>query len=257
MMERLNDILQIPERCLLNRKLPKTFFKKNFDLTATEKRMLDDVNTVVGIEWLAVVNPANANVNSYEEGHFVYEEIQVMSLQTSAKDFDKNVPRLAELVQKHIPYHMLLCIYHGDTLVLNACDKRINQNDNTRRTIEQRYFSEQIDLTAPKDTQVSFMDSLAFGRLDKINLKTYYDGYSQSITALQAAAYVGAYVPRTRERSDVDLQTLQRMQTLQNEIATLQAQSKKAMQLNEQVAINLQVQERRKQIEHLKTLITI
>ena len=256
MTERINDILQIPERCLLGRKLPKTFFKRNFDLTATEKKLLDDHGTVTAIDWLAVVSPANANISKFEAGQYLYEEVQVMCVQTSANDFDKNAPKIAELVQKYIPYPIVLCVYHDLGFVLNTCDKRINQNDNTRRTIEQRYFSEVIDVGNIVGTQGIFMDNLAFGKLDKTNLKTYYDAYSQAIIALQASIHSGTYTPRSKDRSDADLQTLQKMQTLQNEIVTLQSLAKKETQLNQQVAINIQVQEKRKEIQQLKTLIT-
>ncbi len=255
-MERLNDILQIPDRCQLNRKLTKAFFKRNFDLTATEKKLLDDHATVTAIDWMASVSPTNANISRFEAGQYLYEEVQVMCIQTSANDFDRNVPKIAELVQKYIPYPIVLCICHAHGFVLNTCDKRINQNDNTRRTIEQRYFSEVIDVATLAETQVSFLDNIAFGKLDKTNLKTYYDGYCQAIIALQAAAHSGVYMPRSKDRSDADLQTLQKIQTLQDEITTLQWLAKKETQLNQQVAINLQVQEKRKEIQQLKTLIT-
>jgi hypothetical protein len=179
-----------------------------------------------------------------------------MIVQTSAAEFDKNVSKIAELIQKYIPYPILLCIHADGVLVFNTCDKRINQNDNTRRTIEQRYYSEPINIISLTETQGPFLQNMAFGNLDKTNLKTYYDGYSQAITALHAATYSGIFTPRSKDRSDADLQTLQKMQTLQNEITTLQTLAKKETQLNQQVAINLQVQEKRKEIQQLKTLIT-
>ena len=256
MIDRLINILEIPERCLLNRKLPKTFFKRNFDLTISEKKLLEDANVITASEWLATISPASANINKYEEGQYLYEEVEIICVQTSPKEFDRNVPKIAELVQKHIPYPIVLCVFHGNVLVLNTCDKRINQNDNTRRTIEQRYFSEKIDFSSLSDTQVPFLNNIAFGSLDKTNLKTYYDGYTQSIIALQAATYSGTFIPRSKERTDEDVQNLQKIQTLQNEIAILQNLANKETQLNQKVAINLQVQEKREEIIQLKTLIT-
>jgi hypothetical protein len=230
--------------------LPKTFFKRNFDLTLSEKRVLDDAAVITAIDWMATISPTNANINRFEGGQYLYEEVQVICAQTGTIDFEKNLPKIAELVQKHIPYPIALCIYADSNFILNACNKRINQNDSSRRTIEDRFFSEVIDINNLKETQVSFLDNLAFGKLDKTNLKTLYDGYSQAIIALQAAAYSGIYMPRTKERTDADLQN---MQILQNEIVTLQGLAKKETQLNQQVAINLHVQEKRREIERLKS----
>ena len=38
-----NQILNIPERCLLNKRLTKAFFLKNFDLSGTEKKLLNSI----------------------------------------------------------------------------------------------------------------------------------------------------------------------------------------------------------------------
>ena len=255
-MEKLNEILQIPERCLLDRKIHKTFFKKNFELTISERKLLDDFSIVVGIDWMASVSPASANITKFEAGQFIYEEVQVISVQTNKDGFDRNVPKIADVVQKYIPYPIILFIYNDDVFVMNTCDKRINQNDSTLRTIEQRYFTEPITLSGADDKQRAFLNSLIYSQLDKTNLKTYYDSYSQAIVALQTAAFSGTFTQRNKERSDADVKILQRMQTLQNEIATLQNLAKKETQLNQQVNINTQVQDKRKEIQHLQILIT-
>ena len=254
-MEQLNDILQIPERCLLNRPLHKTFFKRNFELTISDNKLLNDFSIIASINWIASISPASANIGKYDEAQYLYEEVQLISVQTNKDGFEKNVPRITELVQKYIPYPIVLCIYYDDMLVINTCDKRINQNDNTRRTIEQRYFTEPINLGEADIRQAAFLKSLSYTHMNKTNLKNYYDSYSQCITALHIATYSGAYSPRSKERTDADVQTLQKMQTLQNEITILQNVAKKETQLNQQVAINLQVQEKRKEIQQLKTLI--
>ena len=256
-MEQLNEILQIPERCLLDRKIHKTFFKKNFELTVSERKLLDDFSIVVGIDWVASISPTSANITKFEAGQFIYEEVQIISVHTNKDGFDKNVPKIADVVQKYIPYPIVLCIYHDDVFVMNTCDKRINQNDSTLRTIEQRYFTEPITLGGIDDKQQAFLNSIKYTRLDKTNLKTYYDGYSQGIVALQTAVFSGTFTQRNKERSDADVKTLQKMQALQNEIVTLQNLAKKETQLNQQIAINTQVQEKRKEIQHLQTLISL
>jgi len=255
-VEKLNEILQIPDRCLLDRKIHKTFFKKNFELTISERKLLDDFSIVVGIDWIASVSPVSANIPKFEAGQFIYEEVQIISVQTNKDSFDRNVPKIADVVQKYIPYPIVLFIYYDDVFVMNTCDKRINQNDSTLRTIEQRYFTEPISMSGTDDKQRAFLNSLIYSQLDKTNLKTYYDSYSQSIVALQTAAFSGTFTNRSKDRSDADVKTLQKMQALQNEIVTLQNLAKKETQLNQQVIINTQVQDKRREINYLQTLLT-
>ena len=125
-MDKLNSILQIPERCLVYKKITKAFFKRNFDLTSTEKLLLEDFSVVTGIDWVASISPANANINRYQDEHYLFEEVQVISVQTAELDFDRNHPKIAGLVQKYIPYPILLYIYSNKEFVLSTCDKKIN-----------------------------------------------------------------------------------------------------------------------------------
>ncbi len=100
------------------------------------------------------------------------------------------------------------------------------------------------------------MNSLIFTELDKTNLKTYYDSYTQRIIALQAALLSGSFIPRTQSRTQSDMDKLEKIAALQTEIQVLQNQAKKESQLSRQIALNTQVQLKRQQIDKLKELIT-
>lgn len=255
-MVELNEILHIPQRCLVNKKVTKAFFKRNFDLTSAEKNLLDDFSIVKTIDWQASISPSTANIPAYSDNQQVHEEIVTISVYISDTDFDKNKQKIAEIIQKYIPYSILLCIYNDSVYSLNACEKRVNQNDTTKRTVETRYFTDNISRVNPTDIQRDFLAGMRFANLDKTSLKTCYESYIQNIIALKAAELNGIFTPRTRERSSVDLQNLQKIESLQKEIITLQNQVKKETQLNQRVAINTHIQQKRQEIEQLKTLLT-
>jgi hypothetical protein len=255
-MESLNAILQIPERCLLNKKITKAFFKRNFELSGSEKALLDDYSIVITMDWLASLSPASANIDTYRDRYFLFEEIEIISVQTAESGFEINRPRIADLVQKYIPYPILLCIWSDAAFVFSGCDKKINQNDIARRTIDKKYGTEIISRIAPTRQQQDFISSLAYANLDKTNLKTCYDSYTQRIIALQAAELSGKFEPRTRVRTQSDMEMLKRIGILQGEIQALQNQARKESQLNLRVALNTEIQLKRKEIEQLKALIT-
>jgi hypothetical protein len=250
-MDSLNTILLIPQRCLLNKKITKAFFKRNFELTSSEKTLLDDFTIVTSIDWMASISPANANIVSYQDEFTIFEEVQVISVQSTAIDFEHNHPRIAELVQKYIPYPVVLCIWQDESFVLNTCDKKINQNDHFKRTIEKRYTTGIISQPDITEQQQQFLNSMAFAELDKTNLKTCYEAYTQRIIALQAAAVSGFYVPRTQNRTLSDLARLEKLEFLQKEILLLQSQAKKESQLSLRVEMNTQIQLKRKLIRSL------
>jgi len=240
---------------MVNKKITKAFFKRNFELTTAEKKLLDDFTIIIQIDWLASVKPENSNIIAYTYEQVIYEEVVIISVQTSDDNFDKNKQKIAELIQKYIPYNILLCIYNNKFFVLNTCDKRINQNDATKRTIEKYYFTENISITKPIEKQKSFIKSLAFSELDKQNLKTFYDSYTSRIIALQAAVLTGIFTIRKNERSKQDVQHLENITQLQSEILTLQNQAIKETQLKIQVQLNTEIQKKRKEIKKLEKLI--
>ena len=241
---------------MVNKKITKAFFKRNFELTTAEKKLLDDFTIIIQIDWLSSIKPENSNIITYTHDQYVYEEVQIISVQTSDDNFDKNKQKIAELIQKYIPYNILLCIYNSSNFVLNTCDKRINQNDSTKRTIEKYYFTENINIPKPIEKQKSFIKSLAFSELYKQNLKTFYDSYTSRIIALQAAELTGIFTIRKNERSKQEVQHLENITQLQSEILTLQNQAIKETQLKIQVQLNAEIQKKRKEIKKLEKLIT-
>jgi len=255
-MEKLAIILNLPERTMVKKRLTKAFFKRNFELTLSEKSLLDDYSIVIGFEWLASISPNTANIAVYQDATTTYEEVQVISVEIGISDFERNSQRVAELVQKYIPYHLLLCIYNCDQFLFNTCDKRINQNDSSRRTIEKRYFTEVIKGYGTQERQKEFLASLSFDKFAKTDLKTFYNSYSQRIVALQTADVSGLFVPRSQSRTEVDMAHLEKIELLSKEIAALQSKAKKETQLAVRVRLNTEIQQKRKEIEQLKTIIT-
>lgn len=241
---------------MVNKKIPKAFFKRNFELTTAETKLLDDYTAIIQMEWLASVKPDNANIISISEDQSVYEEQVIISVQTGEDNFDKNKLKIAELIQKYIPYHILLCICNSSYFILNTCTKRINQNDASKRTVINQFYSEKISIDAPTENQSSFINSLAFSELDKQNLKTLCDSYTNSIIALQASELTGIYTIRKSERSKQDVQHLENIARLRDEILTLQNQAAKETQISNQVQLNAAIQERRKQIKVLEEFIS-
>jgi len=140
--------------------------------------------------------------------------------------------------------------------VLNTCNKRINQNDASKRTIENHYFSENISIEAPTEKQASFINSLDFSQLDKQNLKTFYDSYTSRIIALQAAQVSGFFTIRKNERSKQDVEHLENIARLNAEILTLQNLAVRETQISIQVRLNSDIHSKRKEIIALTNLIT-
>jgi len=256
MLHQLTEILQLPESCLISTKLTKAFFKRNFDLSVAERKLVDDFSTVIQMDIVASLKTANCNIPNYSDDQMQFLEVLVIAVQTCEPDFDKNKLKIAEFIQKYIPYPIILCVYCDTWFFINTCDKRINRNETNKRTIEKSYYTENISRNRPREKQKAFLESLAFAGMNKQNLKTIFEDFTNRIIALQTAELTGIFVVRKNENSKQNVQCLENIARLQSEILTLQNQAKKETQLNIQVKLNAAIQERRIEIKKLEKILT-
>lgn len=245
-----NNILQLPERTLLTKKLTKAFFLNNFDLSAADKKVLN--NVIQSMEWLACIKNETANIPIVKNNEYAYEEIQVMICAVQINELKDVAEKCINLFQKYIPYEVLLIVEDENDFIINACDKRINQKDADKRTIEKYFTTPVIPKIYKNEITASFFEALDFTQLDKTNMERTYKGYIQAIVQFQASSITGAFNKRTQVRTEEDMNNLQAIERLEKEIASLSNQAKKEDQLNSRVTLNIEIQKKRKLIEELK-----
>lgn len=256
MLNQIIHILNLPERCLVKKKITKAFFKRNFDMSSAEKNLLDDYNAISAIDWIASISQANANVPAYQDYESTFEEIQVIAVTTSTESLTKNAAKTIDLVQKYIPYHILLIVHDGVNSIWNVTYKRINQNDNNKRIVDKKFTTDCITAKSTNKVHEAFLAALCFSRVPSTNLKVLYDGYVQCFVGLTTAPIIGTFETRPTDRTKQDVERLERITTLEKEITTLTNVAQKETQLNKKIELNTQVQQKRKQIELLKNSIT-
>ncbi|MDP3927585.1 MAG: DUF4391 domain-containing protein [Bacteroidota bacterium] len=255
MLNQIIHILQLPERCLVNKRITKAFFKRNFDMTSSEKNLLDDYNTITAIDWIASISMANANVPEYKDCETTFEEIQVIAVTTSPQSLKINASKIIDLIQKYIPYHMLLIVHDGINSNWNVTYKHINQNDNNKRTLGKKFTADWNTTNSNNKLHEAFCEALSFSRVPSTNLRILYEGYVQCFIGLITAPIIGSFEIRPAERTKEDVERLERITSLEKEINTLTNVAQKETQLNKRIEINTQVQQKRKQIKLLKNSI--
>ena len=248
--------LKLPTTCVANQKLPKAFFKRNFELTLSEKKLIDDFSIVQQLEIVALINHETANIPAFNDATTSYEEIVVLAVQTTNEQFDRQHNKIIELIHKYIPNPIVLIVYDNQKLVLSVAEKRINNNDNTKRVIEKIHTTIQIALDNNTKINIDFLESIAFDKAIKINLKQFYENYLQSIIGLQTAQLNGTFAHRPIDRSKQDLLLLEQIELLQQEITTLQIAAKKETQVAQLVQHNTQIQNNRLKINKLTQNLT-
>lgn len=255
MHNQIIDILQLPEKCLVNKKITKAFFKRNFDMTSAEKNLLEDYSAIMAIDWLASISQINANVPAWQDVDSTYEEIQVIAVTSSPESLTKNATKIVDLIQKYIPYHLLVIVHDGVLSIWNVTYKRINQNDTNKRTIDKKFTTDSIPIHSNHKVHESFFQALAFHRLPSTDLKVLYDGYVQCFLGLSTVPLTGEFLTRPAYRTKEDVERLELIRNLEKEVSTLTQAAQKETQLNKRIELNNQIQQKRMQIELIKNTI--
>lgn len=248
-----NNILKIPERCVLDKRLTKAFFLKNFELSSAEKKLVN--NGITSMSWLASIKPATANIPAVVNSEYKYEEIQVMVCSLEDISLDTLAEKCFSLFQKYIPYQMLVIVEDNNNFKMNVCDKRINQIDTTKRIAERFFNTGMLSKLYKNDINDSLFKSIDFGALDKTNLELLYKSYIQAVVQFQAASITGKYIKMSISRTAEDMLNLEKIELLERDIISLKNQIKKETQLNGKVQLNIKIQEKRKEIKNIKQLL--
>lgn len=252
----LHKALNLPTACWVNQKLPKTFFKRNFDLTLSERKLLDDFSIIQQMEIVASINVETANILAYLDDAVTYEEINILAIQTTNEQFERQKNKIVELVQKYIPNPLLILVYDNQQMILNVAEKRINNNDFTKRVIEKLYTTANLQLAVSDFKNQAFIESLAFEKANKLNLQNYYQHFIQCFIGLQTAQINGTFVARPYQRSKEDALLLDEIETIKETIFALENQAKKETQVSEMVNLNKKIQEHRNKILALTTKLS-
>jgi hypothetical protein len=244
-----NKIFQIPDKAILNSKISKAFFLKHFQLSSAEKRFLNQ--DIENMTWIASLRPNTVNISALVTDVQSFEEIQIIICQLRV-DLKNNLQKVTELIQKYLPYPVLLVIEDEHEFILNSAEKFINKNDSQKRTIGKYFSTPAINKLYKNDLVTELLKALNFSELDRTNLKTTYQSYVEALTRYKAAQHTGRFEKKHHSRTNEDMEYLLKIEELEKEINILTNKIQKESMINKKVEYNVQLQKHRLQIEELK-----
>lgn len=226
--------LDLPASCRVDQRVPKSLLLENGAPTTADKRLIND-----GIErlfWLAALKPTTIGVPEYRDDVREYLEIAVLrlSLRAGAK-----TTRLVELVHRAIPYPLLLLTEQGDDFGLSAAHKRWSQGEAGTTVLDGNLIAAEWDAERDAQRWPAFRAALALARQPRSTLQTLYQGWIDTLLALQAARVTGdfavaadpAHAARRRD-------ALQECARIGAEIARLRAAAAREKQVARRVELN-------------------
>ena len=230
----VDDLIQalgLPESTRLNQRVPKKLLAEHGAATAADKRQIQD--GVDEIVWLAALKPHLIGVPAFEDGQRQYVELAVLSLALKA---GTKPGRLVELLHRAVPYPVLLFTAADAGVGISLAHLRTAQNEADKTVLD----GDLLNVSLPGDADLQpFRTALALARQPQADLYALYQGWLDTVDALDIARETGAFQSSlTRAQAAERHQALQQCRELQAKLQQLRAQAQKERQLARQVALN-------------------
>lgn len=233
----LIEALDLPANSRVGQRVPKKLLLENGAATVADKRIIND--GVEELHWLAALKPTTIGVPEYRDNAREYLEIAVLRLTLRAAGKAK---RLVELVHRAVPYPLLLITEMGERPGLSAVHKRWSLGEAGKTVLEGDVVTAEWDAEPDGQRWPAFRDALALGNQPRTSLYSLYQGWLDTLLALQAARVTGAFaVAANAGDAALRRDALQECTRLDAEIARLRATAAKEKQTSRRVELNLEL----------------
>ncbi len=237
--------LELPAGAIVNQRVPKTLLVKNGAPTATDKRLINE--GIETVQWLAALKATTIGIPEYRDEAREYLEIAVLQadLRTGA-----NTNRLAELLHRAIPYPVFLVTQQGDNFSLSLAHMRWSLAQAGETVLDGSMVIVKGLAGVPEEIGKAFLKTLSLLAQPRGNLYILYQGWIDTLLALEAARITGVYrAAGSVEAGEERREALQVCAQLEKEITHLRAEARKEKQVAKLVALNLELNQLEARLE--------
>ena len=172
----------LPSASRVNQRVPKKLLLENGAPTTADKRHIK--GEVEELSWLAALKPTTIGVPAYRDDIREYLEIAVLRLTLRLGD---HVLRLVELVHRAVPYPVLLLTQQSGGGQVSAVHKRGAQNETDKVVLDGGIVLVKWQDEQQGKHEVPFLQALAVFRQPRASLYLFYQGWIDTLLAMQAA----------------------------------------------------------------------
>lgn len=234
-MEKIFESIGLPDGCKVGNTLFKKLFYENAVMNNRDKEIFKD--HIKKIVWEYSLKPDTINIQPFKDEEREYAEIALLSVELVEGSKYK---RIAEIIQKSIPYPLILVMKCDSQVVINVALRRLNKNDATRDSIEEMQFTKWISIDDLKANDISFLDSINVKALSFSNLLRFYSEFVDKINIYNASQYTGAVYTTELKADELKCVTAD-IEEIENQIIAARNDLKKEKHFNKKMKINIMI----------------
>jgi|GEM_PF-497335 hypothetical protein len=250
-MENLIKLLNIDKRCVIDKRITKVAISNNSALNTSEKKILKEI--ISDLRWLASYKPFNSSIPEFVTKTESYDEVQIISIGINDTKYTKQV---VNLLQKSMPYPLVLLLESENKFAISISKKSINQTDKIKRTIDETITSSWIDYDFNTEISKTLLDHLNTKSFVSQNLKTFYESFTKIIYQYETSLLTGKLDTKSKKEVLKDASTLKKLEIINKEIISLKSQIKKETVFSEKVTLNIRFKEFEKNKQKLLEILS-
>ncbi|MCT4594356.1 MAG: DUF4391 domain-containing protein [Anaeromicrobium sp.] len=251
MFDKFIKELNIPAKCRVGKKIFKKVFYENASFNKKDKEIFTE--EIKSIEWLFSLKSDTINIQPYVDGDKEYEEIAIIKVDVISY---KRIKKICEIIQKTIPYPLILIFNREDKILISAALKRVNKADESKNTVEEYFYTDLVDLSSPSDDEEKFLQSLNLNSLSFTNFYNLYMDIINRMNLLNVTKYGEKYEVVSEEKARDIKKISDEIEETDKEIIDLRNKMKKEVGFNKRVELNMKIKQLKEQrkilIEKLK-----
>lgn len=247
-VQALIEAFRLPPQALVAHRIPKKMLVEQGAPTAADKRLIND--TVDELWWHAALKPGTIGVPAFSGPDGEVIELALVSIQLKPDCRDAQAQRLRQLIHRAIPYPVLLVASASASkpagVVLSLARKRASLGEAGKWVLAETTETHAFDPAHATAAEGQFMSSLALDQMPRsalLDLSALYQGYADRVTALAVAQVTGRFsAAAVGAAASAQRQALADRQQVLQQLAAVRTAAAKARQMNQRVALNLQIQ---------------
>jgi hypothetical protein len=242
------EALCLPAGAVVDRRVPKKLLLENAAYAAADRRWIQE--GVEEVRWFGAIQASNCGVAAYRDGVREYIEVAVVYWKLAAA---ARTGRLTALLHRAIPYPVFGVSEQGGALRISLCHKRWSEGEAGKVVLEGDLVGCGV---RDADWAGDFLGALALSRQPRDSMKSLYNGWMETVEAVQAAERTGRFrllsVPEAAARRRAALAELARIEKL---IAAVRAGAQRESQRSRQAEANLELQRLRAELAAAQAMI--
>ncbi|MBO8171488.1 MAG: DUF4391 domain-containing protein [Bacillaceae bacterium] len=237
---------EIPQRTVLNRKVPKKTFFSQGDLSKKEKELF--TSQIEGIYLLSVMNRQSMNISTYQSEVHQYAEVVWIYVQLRT---NQHVNRIIHAIHKSIPNPAVLIMESKEKeWLLSTCHKRLNKNDPTKVVLDEPLLTGWFH---PKNNNSSYeklLNALKCSNQSFVDLYKFYDDLNRWLQCSPIIEWIECF-PTQDESRDLIISKLSEVNVRKSQLEELKQKQNHVLDFGIKMELHIEMKQIQANIESL------